>query len=111
MAQYFSVARRQITGILCVFQDLTTKLHAKTTSQIVQVISEKFLRQEEYRLNNIRRFFDVGCAAVRSIFLFCAVANCCTQIVNEGAAIFKRFLVRTTTSSGGLKIALKGLHT
>jgi hypothetical protein len=50
MAQYFSVARRQITGILCVFQDLTTKLHAKTTSQIVQVISEKFLRQEEYRL-------------------------------------------------------------
>jgi hypothetical protein len=47
MAQDFSsVARRQIAGILCVFQDLATKLQAKKTSQIVQVISEQFLSKK-----------------------------------------------------------------
>jgi hypothetical protein len=46
MAQDFSsVARRQIAGILCVFQDLTTKLQAKKTSQIAQIISEQFHRK------------------------------------------------------------------
>jgi hypothetical protein len=40
---FLTVARRQIAGILCVFQDLTTKLQAKKTSLIAQVISEQFL--------------------------------------------------------------------
>jgi hypothetical protein len=43
---FSSVARRQIAGILCVFQDLTTKLQTKKTSLIAQVISEQFLSKK-----------------------------------------------------------------
>jgi hypothetical protein len=42
---HFYFRRRQIAGILCVFQALTTKLQAKKTSLIAQVILEQFLSE------------------------------------------------------------------
>jgi hypothetical protein len=54
MAQdYSSAARRQIAGILCVFQALTTKLQAKKTSQIAQGILKQFQNKKDARFERL----------------------------------------------------------
>jgi hypothetical protein len=50
---FLTVARRQIAGILCVFQDLTTKLQAKKTSQIAQGILKQFQNKKDARFERL----------------------------------------------------------